>query len=261
VIRQDQQMLSGSVVHVAITPFGLAGPWQDARGTGIVAAGLGGFLHLCGDDGGAPLKNGGYLVEFQTGLFAVLGALAGVLKAESGGGGSRVEVSLLESVIAFQERADIAWTHQEQDWRRTRRHEVAHPFTIFECADGFISLAIGTPRHWESMCILIAKPEWAQDLDLALNRLAHANEIDAVLTPWLRARTSAEIVQTCQQVFIPCGPVLTADEVLNDAHLRERNFFDSLPMSFGNLAVPGRPFRSRWSWAGSEEPQPAEVNR
>jgi len=250
-----------SLVHVAITPFGMTGPCRDARGTGIVAAALGGFLHLCGDENGPPLKNGGYVVEFQTGLFAVLGAIVGVLKAEAGGGGARIEVSLLESVIAFQERADIAWTHQGQDWRRTRRHEVAHPFTIFECADGFVSLAIGTPRHWQSMCVLIGKPEWGQDLELTMNRLTNADKIDTVLKPWLLERTSAEIVHACQQLFIPCGPVLTATGVLEDAHLRERSFFDSLPADFGNLAVPGRPFRSPWTWTGSGDPGIAEVNR
>lgn len=252
VIRQNLESFDSArtpLVHVAITPFGMAGPWRDARGTGIVASALGGFLHICGDENGPPLKNGGYLVEFQTGLFAVLGALAGVLQAEAGGGGSRVEVSLLESVIAFQERADIAWTHQGDDWRRTRRHEVGHPFTIFECADGFVSLAAGTPRHWQSLSLLIGKPEWGEDVELTMSRLANADMIDEVLKPWLLERSSAEVVQACQQLFIPCGPVLTATDVLEDAHLRERNFFGSLSTAFGNLAVPGRPFRSDWASA------------
>ncbi|HEY4670269.1 MAG TPA: CoA transferase [Tepidiformaceae bacterium] len=239
------------LVHVAITPFGMTGPWKDAKATGIVASALGGFLHICGDENGPPLKNGGYLVEFQTGLFAVLGALAGLVKLEAGGGGSRVETSLFESVVAFQERADIAWTHQGDDWRRRRRHEVGHPFTIFECADGFVSLAVGTPRHWQSLSLLIGKPEWGENIELTMSRLANADMIDEVLKPWLLARTSAEIVQSCQQLFIPCGPVLTASDVLNDAHLRERDFFESFQATARALTVPGAPFRSEWAGAPS----------
>lgn len=252
-IERDLGSLDASLplVHVAITPFGMTGPLRDARATGIAASALGGFLHICGDENGPPLKNGGYLVEFQTGLFAVLGALTGLLKAEAGGGGSRLETSLFESVVAFQERADIAWTHQGEDWRRRRRHEVGHPFMIFECADGFVSLAVGTPRHWQNLCLLIGKPEWGEDIDLMMNRLANADMIDEALKPWLLKRGSADIVQACQQLFIPCGPVLTATDVLNDAHLRERDFFDLFRATTASLSVPGTPFRSDWAAASS----------
>jgi len=250
-------------VHVAITPFGLDGPWADRRATGIVASAMGGFLHLCGDENGAPLKNGGYIIEFQAGLFAVLGALAGLLKADAGNGGSMVDVSLLESVIAFQERADLAWTHQGQDWRRTRRHEVAHPFTIFPCADGFVSLAVGTARHWSNLCLLIGRPEWGDDPDWLLNRLVRADQIDAALLPWLAQHTADEIVRRCQEVFIPCGPVLTASQVLADAHLREREFFRTWRRPSGPpLMVPGSPFRSEWDWmleAPGDSGVPAEA--
>ncbi len=258
--ERSERLQDQGLVHVAVTPFGLEGPWAERRGTGIVAGALGGFLHLCGDENGPPLKNGGYILEFQAGLFAVLGALAGVFKAEAGRGGTLVDVSLLESVIAFQERADFAWTHQGRDWRRTRRHEVAHPFTIFPCADGFVSIALGTARHWQNFSVLIGRPEWADDMDLMLNRHARADEVDAALVPWLAERTAAEVVERFQEMFIPCGPVLTASQVLADAHLQERRFFRSLEFPGGQrFRVPGPPFRSDYPWALDEVETPAEA--
>ena len=245
---------ASGLVHVAVTPFGLDGPWADRKGTGLVAAAMGGFMHLCGDPTREPLRNGASLPEFQAGLFAALGAVAGLLALEAGLGGSAVDVSLLESVIAFQERGDLAVTHLDQDWVRSRRHEVGHPFTVYPCADGFVTLAVGTPRHWANLCTLIGKPEWAEDTELVLNRLARADMIDAVLVPWLLARPSAEVVRACQELFIPCGPVLSADQVLADAHLAERRFFQTLPRDGADpVLVPGAPFR----WSGGTWPEPA----
>lgn len=239
--------------HVAVTPFGLTGPWAGHRATGIVAASVAGFLHLCGEPDRAPLANGGYLPEFQAGLFAAIGGLTSVLAAEAGMGGQRAEVSLLETVIAFQERADIAWTHQRLEWKRTRRHEVGHPFTVFPCKGGWASIAIGTARQWENFCLLLGRPEWVNDQDLLLNRLARADDIDAVFLPWLAERTPAEVVAQCQELFIPCGPVLTAEQVMADAHLAARGFFDTLPVArLGALTVPGAPFTAEWAWAGTE---------
>lgn len=221
-----------------------------------------GFLHICGDAGREPLKNGGFIVEFQTGLFAVVGALSGLLHLESTGRGLIVETSLLESVIAFQERADIAWTHQGANWRRSRRHEVAHPFTIFECADGYVTLAVGTPRHWANLCLLIGRPEWAEDVDMTLNRHKHADLIDTALVPWLRNNLSADIVRRCQELFVPCGPVLSTADVLADAHLRERGFFERFVAPSGTeLSMPGRPFRTAFAWNEgiSTAAEPAEA--
>ena len=232
------------LTHVTITPFGLDGPWRDKAGSGFVAAAAGGFLYLCGEADREPLRNGGHLPEFQTGLFAALGAVAGLLSTEMGLPGRLVDLSLLEAVIAFQERGDLAVTHLGRDLVRSRRHEGTHPFMVLPCRDGFCTIATGTPRQWEALAILIGKPEWAADPEFALNRLARADEIDAVLLPWLAERTAAEVTEALQGLRIAAGPVLTASQVLDDAHLVERGFFRSLGVAGRDLRVPGFPVRS-----------------
>lgn len=246
--REELEAEDGvNLVHVAITPFGLTGPWADREATGIVASAVGGFMYLCGDPEREPLRNGGYLPEFQAGLFAAIGGLAGLLAKEAGRAGViTVDVSLLEAVIAYQERADLALFHQGRDWVRSRRHEVAHPFTIFECADGFVSLAVGSPRHWANLCMLMGKPEWGEDQEILMNRLAYADTIDEVLVPWLKAQPAADIVRQCQEVFVPCGPVMSASDVLADAHLRARGFFTEMAIPGGTAKVPGSPVRAPW---------------
>ncbi|MCC7364520.1 MAG: CoA transferase [Dehalococcoidia bacterium] len=232
-----------SLVHVVLTPYGAEGPWAGRAGSAFTGSALGGLLHLCGEAEREPLKNGGLVLEFQAGLFATIGALAGLLKLEAGRGGGRVETSYLESAIAFQERGDIAWTHTADDWKRARRHEVGHPFTVFPCADGYVTIAIGPARQWENLCLLIGKPEWAQDVELIMNKRANADLIDEALIPWLASRKSADVVRECQEFFVPCGPVLTAHEVLQDAQFRERQFFQSMQLLGQAFEVPGAPFR------------------
>jgi crotonobetainyl-CoA:carnitine CoA-transferase CaiB-like acyl-CoA transferase len=232
------------LTHVAVTPFGLTGPWRDHPGSALVTAAVGGFLYLCGEPDRDPLRNGGHLPAFQTGLFASLGAVAGLLAVELGLPGRLIDLSLLEAVIAFQERGDLAVTHLGADLTRSRRHEGTHPFTILPCRDGFISLAVGTPRQWENLAVPIGKPEWADDPEFLLNRLEHWQEIDEFLLPWLAERTASEVTHDCQELFIACGPVLTASQVLADAHLTSRGFFRNLDVpGEGALQVPELPIR------------------
>jgi crotonobetainyl-CoA:carnitine CoA-transferase CaiB-like acyl-CoA transferase len=231
------------LTHVAITPFGLDGPWRDHPGSGFIASAVGGFLYLCGEPDREPLRNGGHLPEFQTGLFAALGAVAGLFATESGQPGRLVDLSLLESVIAFHERGDLSVTHLGRDITRSRRHEATHPFTILPCKDGFVTLAVGTPRQWQNLCVLLGKPEWADDPEFLLNRLAHYQEIDEVLLPWLATQTAAEFTTVCQELFIACGPVLTPSQALADAHLAERQFWRTFGVDGRTLSAPGLPIR------------------
>ncbi|MBI2764658.1 MAG: CoA transferase [Chloroflexi bacterium] len=231
------------LTHVAITPFGLDGPWRDHPASPMVALAVGGFLYLCGEADREPLRNGGHLPDFQTGLFAALGAVAGLVAVGRGRPGRLVDLSLLESVVAFHERGDLAVTHLGADIVRSRRHEGTHPFTILPCSDGFVSLAVGTPRQWENLSVLIGKPEWGGDSEFLLNRLAHWQEIDEYLLPWLAERTADEVTKECQELFIACGPVLSATEVLGNAHLAERDFFRRTSVPGGEIKVPGLPIR------------------
>ncbi|OAI41243.1 hypothetical protein AYO38_04245 [bacterium SCGC AG-212-C10] len=247
------------LTHVAITPFGLDGPWAGHPGSAFVAASVGGLIYLCGESDREPLRNGGHLPEFQTGLFAALGAVAGLFSVELGQPGRLVDLSLLESVIAFQERGDLSVTHLGVDIQRSRRHEVTHPFTILPCKDGFISLATGTPRQWQNLCVLMGAPQWADDPEFLLNRLAHWQEIDEVLVPWLAQYTPMEATRICQEMLIACGPVLTATELLYDAHLAERNFYRSFGYEGQELRVPNLPIRTDGQPLTAEEPAHAAI--
>lgn len=232
-------LLRPDLTHVAVTPWGLDGPWRDEPASPLALAAVAGFLALCGEPEREPLRNGGHLPDFQAGLFAALAAVAGIYAVEQGAPGRFVDVSLLECIIAFQERGDLAVTHLGVDLVRSRRHEGTHPFMVLPCKDGFVTLAVGTPRQWQNLCLLIGRPEWADDPEMLVNRLAHWREIDEALLPWLAQHTPMEVTRVCQELLIAAGPVLTADEVLADVHLLERDFFDA----FEGWRVPGLPLR------------------
>jgi crotonobetainyl-CoA:carnitine CoA-transferase CaiB-like acyl-CoA transferase len=237
--------LNPHLSHVTFTPFGLDGPWRDMRGSALVAAAAGGFLYICGDPEREPLRNGGHLPDFQMGLIGAMAAVAGLLATEFGQPGRLIDISLLEAVVAFHERGDLAVTHIGADLVRSRRHEGTHPFMVLPCKDGFCTLAVGTPRQWQNLCILIDRPEWADDPEFLVNRLAHWEEIDTALLPWLAQHTGAEVTQICQELLIASGPVLTASQVLADAHLIERDFFRQVRLPMRALTVPGFPVRHK----------------
>ena len=79
----------------------------------------------------------------------------------------------------------------------------------------------------------------------------YPQEVDARMAPWLEARQKATIFEETQAQRIPAGPVNTIKDIVEDAHLRDRQYFVTVERDdTGRLAYPGAPYRlSRTPWA------------
>jgi crotonobetainyl-CoA:carnitine CoA-transferase CaiB-like acyl-CoA transferase len=88
-------------------------------------------------------------------------------------------------------------------------------------------------------------------------RFANADAFDAIIEPWMRERTVAEIVELGQSIRAAVAPVNQLSDLLSDPHLNARKFWqqptDSSPY------YPGPPFRmSGHRWQLSKSPAISE---
>jgi crotonobetainyl-CoA:carnitine CoA-transferase CaiB-like acyl-CoA transferase len=69
-------------------------------------------------------------------------------------------------------------------------------------------------------------------------------EFEALMQPYLSTHTALEIVETAQALRLPFAFVPNAADLLSDAHLAERAFFERVPVpKDGDMTIPGQPFR------------------
>jgi crotonobetainyl-CoA:carnitine CoA-transferase CaiB-like acyl-CoA transferase len=75
--------------------------------------------------------------------------------------------------------------------------------------------------------------------------------MDGRLAPWLAVRTKQEIYKLCLEKRVPFAPVRNMAEVVNDAHLKARDYFVEIthPVA-GTFKYPGAPGKlSETPWA------------
>ena len=87
-------------VRVAITPFGLTGPYKDWHATGSVLLAMGGYTYIMGDPDRAPLTLPGHYVQYQSGQHAYIAANA--LQFE-GADNQTADVSMWEAVLSLSQ--------------------------------------------------------------------------------------------------------------------------------------------------------------
>lgn len=234
-----------------ISPFGQTGPYKNYSGYDLNVQAAGGISIGIGAPDKEPLAIPLSQSEYMAGLAAAGSTLMAVLARDSTGRGQLVDVSssqVLAVLISFVYFLPNFIYRGVAGTRKGRRGGEAYfPNTIMPCKDGFVCLYPLQMEQYLRFMKLIGDPDW-QENPRYRNRRAMAEEYpeeaEALIAPWFMARTKEQIFKLCMEHKVPCAPVRTTDEVVEDSHLRERGFFANVehPLA-GMLTHPGSPFR------------------
>ena len=236
-----------ATVHVVLSGFGLSGPYARWRATPLIDWASGGYLYLTGEPDREPLQGGGPWAAYVHGATAAIGAQAAVFHAARTGEGQLVDVGAMESVAAAHQWSLTMYTHTgavKGRWGR-RFGESFHPMGPYQAGDGgWIAVGAASRDQWDNFCITTDTVELMADETLysAAERFERCEEIDALVAPWLAARTADEAVAAFQEHRVPASKLLDFAGVLDSEQLAARDYFQRRPDVGASAVVPSRPF-------------------
>lgn len=88
------------LIYCSITGFGSVGPYRKKPGYDVIAASMGGLLHITGPKNGEPVKPGVAVTDLATGLYAHGAIMAALLKRIKTGRGQKIDCNLLSTQIS-----------------------------------------------------------------------------------------------------------------------------------------------------------------
>ena len=239
--------LNPKLVTVVCGPFGLTGPYAGRRSSALVDWAMSGYAAITGDPDREPLQGGGPWCSSVNGLTAAVGAMAALRTAERTGCGQLVDVAAMDAMTALHQWTVILATHQGVRKRRSgnRHAESFHPLGILPCKDGAVAIAVSSPAQWEGFCLALGMPELLSDERFATggDRFDRADELDALIVPWLLEREQREIVELLQDHNVPTSPVLDVLSVQEDEQLADRGFWQPMPHLGEDVVAPSVPVR------------------
>ncbi|KQP37611.1 CoA transferase [Pseudorhodoferax sp. Leaf274] len=211
-------------VEIVFTWFGEDGPYSGYAGSEAVCRALSGAVFNSGPVEGPPHMPH----ELQTGIAAGLAAFSAAVAAWIGraDGSRRYVLSIHEAVFGTVEME----SGMVQDGRHAPRLGVnrfcgTHPTGIYATADGWIGIFTHTLAQWAALCEAIGRPELAHDPRYAngAERMARADEIDAMLQAALRTRTAQQWFEDLgarkhPTVLVPTMAALLAQDVHRQRH-------------------------------------------
>jgi crotonobetainyl-CoA:carnitine CoA-transferase CaiB-like acyl-CoA transferase len=208
--------VSPNIVYVSISGFGEIGPYAEKPAYDPVIQGFSGLATVqAGSDEARPRLLRTILPDKLTAITASQAITAALLARERTGEGQHVRLSMLEAVLAFLWSSDMGGQTFVGDEPARQEAASAHDL-IYETADGYITAAALTDRQWAGLTRAVGHPEWLDDARFRSSALRQQN-IDARLELTQRAlatRPTAEWLERLTAAQVPCGPVLTRNEVI-----------------------------------------------
>ncbi len=228
-VRLDWDTLQADfprLIVASITGYGRTGPYAGRAGYDLVAQGESGLMAITGTVDSAPLRFPVPIADMTTGMYAVIGVLAALRVREQAGRGQLIDLSLLESHAAYLAvvAGDVFATGQPPQPIGNAHPGIA-PYQVFHTADKEVIIAVGSDKQWATFCGVIGlgatvrdDPRFASNLARLQNRAALVALIEGRLTQL----GSAELLDKLRAADIPCGPINTVPDLLNDPHYRAR---------------------------------------
>ena len=244
---KDLENINPSLIVTSVSAFGQNGPYKHYRGSDLINWHMGGpgyvTPHWAGTTEQEPLK-AMQSASFVTGISAAIATMCALNVQRNKQGGQQVDVSQLESTATMFGYCLAYWPYEHRSDTRASKPAVA-PENFIECKDGWVCLRVVEEHHWQKFVEAIGSPDWAtHDLFKDMySRAEHWESLQPLLTAWAMEHTKKEIFELAKRIKVPIGPLYSMEEVVNNPHLKERDFFVGIEHpETGEIAYPGAPY-------------------
>ena len=222
------------LIVLAMTPFGLTGPYADFAASELTLSHGGGWAGLCPmahpEPSYPPLKMHGHHCSMMAGVAGAMSVFAVVRDRMRCGVGEYIDFSVLAYVASVLEFGIHVYTYHGFVIKRTVPRSLI-PWRIFDTKDGAIFLACIEQDQWERLVEFMGNPEWAtlEVFATPAGRNQNQDVIHTFLEEFIGGWNTFDLYHAAQQQRICFAPIMTFENLASDRHLADRRFFTTLP--------------------------------
>jgi CoA:oxalate CoA-transferase len=251
--------LNPRLIYTSISGFGhedvVPSPYRDLPAYAIIAEAMAGLTHLAGEQDRPPAWMGFAMSDIFSGTCAFAGTLVALRDRDRTGEGTRVDVGMFDASLLMND-LPMAYESLVGETMGRGQYALQSPWGPFATTDGYVIIAVLNNREWAALCEAIERVDLAADPDLATG-LQRSKAHEAIIRPaveaWTTQRTRAEAVKALQALRVPCAPVNTTADLVDDEHVAARQMqLVTETRELGPIRTIGNPIKVASSPVGRE---------
>ncbi len=246
---EELKKINPRIIYASSSGYGRGGPYSHYSAMDLTVQAVSGVMAITGYADMPPVKAGPAFSDFTSGIHLYAAVVTALLRRERRGEGCMVEVAMHDAM--YPSLASNLGSYYEKGFvvpRTANRHGglAIAPYNTYPTQDGWMAIFCVTEAHWQNLCRVMGRAELREDTRFATNaeRAQHMEEVDTIVGEWSTQFARDELTALLTEAGVPCGPVLTLDEVADDPHLKQRQMIVELnhPVK-GPVKVIGCPLK------------------
>ena len=212
------------IVYCSISGYGQTGPYADKPAHDPQIQGMSGLMDINGEEDRPPVKVGLYIGDLVTPLFACYSILAALREKDRTGQGQYLDVSMMDTLVSLMFMENLEETIADGEPLRTGNISRSGPTGLYETKDGDLSLTVTSDEQWGRLSRaldapnLLENPLFKDYVARTVNVEAARQEIQRLIGKF----TLDAALKRLEEFDVPCAPVRTAEQVMNDQHFWDR---------------------------------------
>lgn len=252
------------VVHLSVSAYGQDGPMREQPGYDPLMQAYAGIMSVTGAPGGPPTRVGGSVVDFGTGMWAVIAVLSALRVRDATGEGAALEVSLMDTALAWVSYHTMGYlaTGRVPGPMGSALGSIA-PYRAYPTSDGHVMIAAGNDVIFGRLCQALDMEAMASDPRFASNadRVRNREALDALVEAGTETRATAEVLELMRRYAVPASAIQDVADVVDDEQVEAAGMIPEAPHhrsdAYRDVAIPLR-IAGRRPRAERVPPRPGE---
>lgn len=233
------QSVNDQLIVCDVSGYGEGGPYETKKAYDLLIQSESGFISVTGAPD-TPSKAGCSIADIAAGMYAYSGILNALMLRAKTGKGSRIDVSMLESMVEWMGfPMYYAFEGAAPPRRAGAAHATIFPYGPFAVGDGStVMLGLQNEREWAVFCDkVLQQADLAQDPEFASNskRVENHVRLRAIIEQAFEPMTIAQVTERLEQAQIANARVNEMKDVWAHPQLQARNRWGEVPSPVGQL--------------------------
>ena len=234
------------IIMCSISGYGSEGAAAEFPAYGTSVESITGIPSLMGYEGEMPMTSGIAYPDPVTGMNAAAAIMTALRHRTATGRGQFIDLALAEGpVCQIGEYIGAYASNGVQPVRSGNSNPKHAPHGVYRCLgdDRWLAIAVTCEGQWYALCKVMDAAHLAvtpRFRDEAA-RKTNERELNDTISAWTKERDAIEIMNALQDAGVPAGTVHRSVDMLDDPHLRDRDFFVTLDEpDVGRKTYPGQ---------------------
>ena len=228
------------IIWLGLTGFG---PDSNEGAYDPILQARSGLMELTGEANGDPQVLGIPLPDMGTSEHGYGLLMKALFKRAVTGEGTRIDLSMFESTVSWL-TVPIALSKSfgAEISRRGNTHEFFCPVSVYKTSNGFVYLAVGNDRQWESMVSLDMFKSLAREAyKKNKGRIADVLNLNKAVNAIMEQHTSEALIELFTSITVPISKIKNVNAVVEDPLVAKRILSSTDPVSGTKLTLAPPP--------------------